>query len=51
MKKPSRGKLVSCGAAVELSKTVGALILWRPGGHVNWLNAEQDVAEYLSAEA
>ena len=49
--KPKRGKLVSCGEAVELSKKVGALILLRPGGHVNWLSVEQDAAEVLQTGA
>ena len=49
MKKPKHGKLVTCAEAIELGKQVGALILWRPDGHVNWLNAGNDTAEILRA--
>ena len=45
--KPKRGKLVSCAEALELGRQVGALILWRPDGHVNWLRPDEDAAEIL----
>jgi hypothetical protein len=44
---PTHGKEVTCAEAVALSRQVGALILWRSDGHVNWLKPEQDVAEIL----
>ena len=45
--KPKHGKLVTCAAAQELGKQVGALIFWRPDGRINWLNAGNDSAEIL----
>ena len=45
--KPKHGRLVTCAAAVELGKQVGALILWRPDGVINWLNAGNDAAEII----
>jgi hypothetical protein len=45
--KPRHGRLVTCAEAVEFCKQVGALILWRPDGHVNWLDAANDSAEIL----
>ena len=47
MKPNKHGRLVTCAEAVELGKQVGVLIFWRPDGHVNWLNAENDAAEIL----
>jgi hypothetical protein len=41
-------QLVTCREAVELSKRVGVLVLWRPNGIVNWELPELDVAEVLS---
>ena len=46
--KPKHGRLVTCAEAVELGKQVGALIFWRPDGHVNWLRPDEDAAEILS---
>jgi len=46
MKKP---KTMTCEAAQELSKTVGALIHWRPSTF-NWLRAEQDTAVEVLSE-
>ena len=40
-------KTVTCETAQELSKTVGALIHWRPSTF-NWLAANTDAAEVLS---
>jgi len=45
--KPKHGRLVTCAEAVELCKQVGALIFWRPDGVVNWLDAENNIAEIL----
>jgi hypothetical protein len=44
---PTHGKLVTCAEAVALSRQVGALILWRSDGHVNWLRPDEDAAEIL----
>jgi hypothetical protein len=44
---PAHGRLVTCGEALELGRQVGALIFWRPDGHVNWLGAANDAAEIL----
>jgi len=46
---PTHGRLVTCAEALELGKQVGALILWRPNGVINWLDAENDTAEILRA--
>jgi hypothetical protein len=44
---PAHGRLVTCGEALELGRQVGALIFWRPDGHVNWLRPDEDAAEIL----
>lgn len=38
---------VTCREAQELCKTVGVRIFWRPGGVVNWMLPDLDVAEVL----
>lgn len=38
---------VTCEVAIEISKTVGARIFWRPGGVINWMLPELDVAEIV----
>ncbi len=37
----------TCQEAQELSKTIGARIFWRPGGVVNWMLPELDLAQVL----
>jgi len=37
----------TCREAVELSKRPGARIFWRPGGVINWMLPELDLAQVL----
>lgn len=37
----------TCQDVLELSKIVGARIFWRPGGVINWMLPELDVAQVL----
>jgi hypothetical protein len=38
----------TCQEAKALSKPVGARIFWRPGGVVNWMLPELDLAQVLT---
>lgn len=42
-----RDRVTTVKEAIEASKAVGARTFWRPGGVVNWLEPELDVAEVL----
>lgn len=44
---PVERKFITCGEAVELSKTPGQRIFWRPDNAVNWLRPASDPAEIL----
>jgi hypothetical protein len=44
---PPSFSVTTCREALEVSKTLGARIFWRPGGVVNWMLPELDVAHVL----
>ena len=37
----------TCRAAVDISKSLGARIFWRPDGVINWMLPELDAAQVL----